>query len=489
MFNLENKRTRLLAVAVVFTLLLAGCSSQPQPVTETTPDSVEVPPSTTAVDTQTTRQTTETTTSQTRRSTGTRTTSGETQTKNESAAFPSANLSAAAKLRAEQLVGSFYEQLPTSQSERKQSGLAAAEAICDGYQGVSASTSLSAVEENGGLTKKLGRRIAYTTQIVNSEFSADVPTHSAETLRGITSDATKYVPLATSYQRMSESACTAVETKNPEDLKEFYASTVVFGVDTMLISTGAYYGPAFVGTRFLTNKASQAGLYRLRYVIGNRGWALGMSEIHFALRGKLSTTASSMMNEVAQRGLNMSREDIDWEYIAQAQGATVNDLVEAGANPLPESASWSYNSSNRTKRVEVTVGNETRIISVPVGLNSSSLEYSTEVANVSELSDATKGLLIQAGNTTDIAIDTVTGVSSDIANASGGLIEDAENATDCATTEDNSSEGGWRGVLDETADAVKECVSGDEEGDEDSEGDGGGVIPWNQTNIEVSVRK
>lgn len=101
---------------------------------------------------------------------------------------------------------------------------------------------------------------------------------------------------------------------------------MMFGVDALLISTGAFYQPAFVGTRLATNKASQVGLYRLRYVCGDRCWALAMSEVHVTLRGSMLTGTSNLMRQAGEIGANLSREDL--EAVANEHGTDVDRMLE-----------------------------------------------------------------------------------------------------------------------------------------------------------------
>ncbi|GGL56236.1 hypothetical protein [Halocalculus aciditolerans] len=43
-------------------------------------------------------------------------------------------------------------------------------------------------------------------------------------------------------------------------LRRYYVSTLVFGVDALLRAEGAFYKPAFAGTRYVTNRARSASI-------------------------------------------------------------------------------------------------------------------------------------------------------------------------------------------------------------------------------------
>jgi len=124
---------------------------------------------------------------------------------------------------------------------------------------------------------------------------------------------------------MSEKACDAAEDRTDEAIREYQIASMMFGVDAMLVSTGAFYQPAFASTRFVTNRASQLGLYRLRYVCGNRCWALAMSEVHVALRGSMLTVTSNMLRTAADMGVQLTQEDLD--AVADAHGMSGEELL------------------------------------------------------------------------------------------------------------------------------------------------------------------
>jgi hypothetical protein len=468
-FNTETKRTQILALAVVGMLLLAGCSSQSQlsePQTAIVYENItDEAPTTATTQAPVTSSEPAANTSLNQRANETRP--------------AGANLSQQARVRAEDLATSFFEDLPENKTERRQTGFEAANATCAIYRDAESITDTREISETGGLTKEAGRRISFASQIANEQFSEEIPTHTPKSLRQTTKDATNYVPLVSSYQAMSESACRATEERTDEALKDYYTATLVFGVDTMLVSTGAFYEPAFAGTRLVTNHASQIGLYRLRYLIGNRGWALAMSEVHWALRGSMLNTVSGLTEEAASMGWDLNEDGADVQLVAQVQGVNPATLTAAAQNQsIPTNTSWSFESANGSRTANVTVGNHTQQVAVRSGVNASSiLDYQRHYGDMSDFNNVSRDLLNQTDGLTDITV-------SDIENGTGGIVDGVEdaaggldNATQCVASEGNSSEEDNGGGLldqvedaaDEAADAVKSCSPLTDEGSTSSE--------------------
>ncbi|ELZ20820.1 hypothetical protein C475_19513 [Halosimplex carlsbadense 2-9-1] len=180
------------------------------------------------------------------------------------------------------------------------------------------------LKEGGKTTNHAVRRAHFAAQIVQ-EIDGNAPVKIFGDVRAITGDVAKYAPLIGSYNRMADTACAAAEQRTDAALVEYKTATLMFGVDAMLVTTGAFYKPAFAGTRFLTNKASQVGLYRLRYVCGNRCWALGMSEVHVGLRAGMLTTTSNVLRKSTEMGINLTRSDV--EAVATARNLSADRVL------------------------------------------------------------------------------------------------------------------------------------------------------------------
>ncbi len=121
---------------------------------------------------------------------------------------------------------------------------------------------------------------------------------------------TKYVPLLGSYNDLAQKACLASKERTNESIEEFHIAALMFGVDAALVAGTVYYQPAFAGTRFVANSASKLGLYRLRYLCGNRCWALAMSEVHWAMRGTMLGLTSNLGSKAVKMGIEFSKEDV-----------------------------------------------------------------------------------------------------------------------------------------------------------------------------------
>ncbi|WP_226008301.1 hypothetical protein [Natrinema salinisoli] len=219
----------------------------------------------------------------------------------------------------------FYDDLPDNESERREVFLESADDLCDFNQDFENEVNKSMLEDGGETTDRTVRRAHYAAQIAN-EFGGQVPVEPLGDIRSETGELTKYAPLLGSYNQMSNKACAASEERTDAAIQEYQIATVMFGVDAMLISTGAFYQPAFAGTRFTANKASQLGLYRLRYVCGDRCWALAMSEVHVALRGSMVTGTSNLLRQAGKMGVELRREDL--EAVADEHNTDVDRILE-----------------------------------------------------------------------------------------------------------------------------------------------------------------
>lgn len=316
MFNQKNSRTHAAVIVMVVMLVLAGCSTGSNPGT-----GIESGPQ-------------ETTTVMPEKSDesidpdyGPEKGQNLTEYSNERDS-DAAGLTVGEKEQVESLVVGFYDDLEeqgANESERRAIILESATELCGFNQDFENKVNKSMLEDGGKRTEHTVRRAHYAAQIAN-EFDGQVPTEPLGDIRSETGDLTKYTPLLGSYNQMSDTACAASEERTDAAVQEYQIATVMFGVDAMLISTGAFYQPAFAGTRFAANKASQLGLYRLRYVCGDRCWALAMSEVHVALRGSMVTGTSNLLRQAGEMGVELRREDL--EAVADEYNTDVDRMLE-----------------------------------------------------------------------------------------------------------------------------------------------------------------
>ncbi|QSW97648.1 hypothetical protein [Haloterrigena alkaliphila] len=307
MFNQKITRTQVAIIAVAAMLVLAGCSTG----TGGEPTAVPAPMENKSGETIDLEYGPE---------------NGQNLTEYSNDLGPdAAGLTRSERKQIEDMVGGFYDDLPENTSERRDLFLDTADEHCAFEENYSSRVNTSALEENGSDMGDTVRRMHYGAQIGN-EFDSQVPVEPFADIRSETGDVTKYAPLLGSYNQMSEAACAASEDRTDAAIQDYQFATLMFGVDAMLISTGAFYQPAFAGTRFTANKASQLGLYRLRYVCGDRCWALAMSEVHVTLRGSMVSGTSNLLRQAEEMDADLNREDL--EAIAEEHDTDVDSMLE-----------------------------------------------------------------------------------------------------------------------------------------------------------------
>lgn len=206
-------------------------------------------------------------------------------------------------------VVSFYN-VSRNQSKRREASLNAATELCEYDRGFEGQAKASAFKAGGSTAKTTSRRLDFAAQIVNEKLGGSVERAGFSGLRDGVKKTTKYVPLLGSYNDLAQKSCLASKKRTNESIEEFHIAALMFGVDAALVAGTVYYQPAFAGTRFVANSASKLGLYRLRYLCGNRCWALAMSEVHWAMRGTMLGVTSNLGRAALDMGLDLSEEDV-----------------------------------------------------------------------------------------------------------------------------------------------------------------------------------
>ncbi|AEH39281.1 hypothetical protein Halxa_0027 (plasmid) [Halopiger xanaduensis SH-6] len=340
MFDQNCFRSQIAVIVVAVMLVLAGCSTGSNPGADSASDSQEA--TTVAVETAAD----DTSDSGEPDMTMHRPKEGQNLTEySDDLGADGAGLNSSERERVKDLVVGFYNDLPENESERRDLLLDTADKHCAFEENYTSRVNKSALEENGSDMDNAVRRAHYGAQIAN-EFNGQVPVEPFADIRSGTGDVTKYAPLVGSYNQMSEAACNASEERTDAAIQDYQFATLMFGVDAALISTGAFYRPAFVGTRFTANKASQVGLYRLRYMCGDRCWALAMSEVHVTYRTSMATMTSNLLRQAGEMGTKLSREDLEVvaaEYdtdveqmLNEVNASTASEALESAAADLTE---------------------------------------------------------------------------------------------------------------------------------------------------------
>ncbi|GGL21663.1 hypothetical protein GCM10009037_01220 [Halarchaeum grantii] len=378
------------------------------------------------------------------------------------------------------LIASFYDNVDTSE-DRRNASVSAATNLCREDEQLGDSISSLQLAHGASMTGTMGRRLDYATQIVREQFTSDVP--RTEGFRSITGKAAKYTPLVGSYNRMADAACTVrneSEEGNISDraLRRYYVSTLVFGVDALLLTEGAFYKPAFAGTRYVTNRASEVGLYRLRYVLGDRAWALGMSEIHATLRGSMLGLVDQTMMTAGEMGLKLSAHDVDWTYIAEAQGVEQTRLLSNTTETIPSHVSWNFASAGANRTMNVTIGNATREVAIPKNtsvddaINQSEQITGMRVTNVSLANTGARSAVNQTLNATELVqnssvyrdgttrVANATRDARDATNETLSRLNDADkNVSSCVSEHANDSTySGFWGKAKSAVDSATHCA-------------------------------
>lgn len=220
-----------------------------------------------------------------------------------------ANLTDSQRAKVRDTVATFYN-LSRNKSKRRQASLRAADAICKKDSEYKTQAKATALKTGGKASADVARRMDFAAQVVNTELNGDIERAKFKSLRDGVGTATKYVPLLGSYNSLVGKSCLAARQRTNESIEKFHIAVLMFGVDAALVAGSVYYKPAFAGTRFVTNQASKVGLYRLRYLCGNRCWALTMSEVHWAMRGTMLTVTSNLARTAIDMGADLTEEDV-----------------------------------------------------------------------------------------------------------------------------------------------------------------------------------
>lgn len=258
------------------------------------------------------------------------------------------NLSDQQREQVHTTMADFYEKLPDEQSERRETVIDVAERICGNYTDFEESVDVAAVADGDIQRARHNiRRADFAVQMINEHFTDNIDRSALTKLRSGSADAARYAPLYASYNQMAEDACRVERTQNDQAIEDFQTSALYFGVEMALIQSGVFYKPAFGTTRAISNNLA---LSRIRFLCGDRCYALALSEIHWGLRGtplgllnyyKENTEginpSSDQFETTLRFVINQQGEEYRESIVADCAGSIADEASEAVDNPREKS--------------------------------------------------------------------------------------------------------------------------------------------------------
>jgi len=238
-----------------------------------------------------------------------------------------AGLSSGERARARSLVVGFYDDLPRDASERRATGLAAAERICRVDRRFD--RAVTAADLAGGETAaNASRRMARAVETLE-RFDDRLDPAPVRALGAGVDDTDRYVPLVGSYRRLAAASCRAIDRRTNASLERFHVAALAFGVEVTLLGAGADPGTAAAASGAAARVddgggdgagSVPVGLYRLRYLLGDHGYALALSEVHWALRGEMVGVVAYAAVTAASMGVVESLDGVNFTAVVREQG-------------------------------------------------------------------------------------------------------------------------------------------------------------------------
>lgn len=184
-------------------------------------------------------------------------------------------------------------------------------------------------EEYNSPSQEAHRQVSRAKQLarlLDENLEYNIPVSQIDEIENYSRPVAKYMPFVSSAFNFYE-ACEQVH-ELPKDAsdevieeadEQFLIAALVLVSEIALLQTSVMYKTAFVGTRYVANY----GLIRLRSRVGLRGYALLLSEVHWAIRGQLELVKTYIIEttyetvvEFGKMGLNslldiLFRDDFD----------------------------------------------------------------------------------------------------------------------------------------------------------------------------------
>jgi len=151
--------------------------------------------------------------------------------------------------------------------------------------------------------REKGVQFNHVVRTTNEHFSTAIPEidlsiENHRSLHGVKTVMT-YAPVIDSYNKLYE-ASSKLHSEVDEDYQNFYTNLFLFGADIAFVQQKAGYHAAFKSTGSLANTV---GLSGSRAVLGDKGYGLLLSQIHWMIRGELHKGWEDLLDMLRQENL------------------------------------------------------------------------------------------------------------------------------------------------------------------------------------------
>ncbi|MXV62087.1 hypothetical protein GS429_08435 [Natronorubrum sp. JWXQ-INN-674] len=170
-------------------------------------------------------------------------------------------------------------------------------------------------------------RLQHLAQLLNQELGTSLPTSYIDDINVTTGKLNSHLPIIASGQNLIEAGNEyqiareeGVDTQEAEE--ELMISVLLFCCELYLLQSTTVYQLSFSGTRYVAN----TGLVRFRGVLGLRGYALILSEVHWAIRGTIVGVIDTIIRRTKSILRDNSRDLI--EMLGRSGAGELTNLIE-----------------------------------------------------------------------------------------------------------------------------------------------------------------
>ncbi|OVE83184.1 hypothetical protein [Natronolimnobius baerhuensis] len=175
-------------------------------------------------------------------------------------------------------------------------------------------------EEGVGATNEQLRQTRKVVDVVNNDLNLGIPSNFVDSLEDVDEQVgkvDKYLPVVAACQNCLNDAKNYQEvTKNgtedeiEEAQIELFISILLLACEVCLLQSSTAYNLSFAGTRYAANH----GLFRVQRHVGNKTYALLLSEVHWGIRGTLANIQTKIIDRSTTIARNV-HSDLGWEAI------------------------------------------------------------------------------------------------------------------------------------------------------------------------------